>query len=677
MTSHFARIISIRDKKTNMSFPTELKRRKVFRVAVTYAIVGWVLAQIGELTFPNLLLPEWLLRALVIFLILGFPVALILAWSYEIMPDGAARDPGRRQASTPRALSNPYQYFLIGAGTLALGLLLGGFVGRSSTAPVTSAGGPMTGLRLPLHLDGFMHGALAFEQDSLVLSRDGRNLAYIGYYDGDQHLYIKGDEDGAPRRIPGTAGATSPFFSPDGSSMGFLLDGTMRRVPVAGGTSVEIAAPVPMTKGATWGDDGTIVFSDGYRAPLKRVSSTGGAISQLTTPGEDGGGHRNPEFVPNTNVLLFNSFAEKGLTIWGLNLDTGEQRAITLGKSPKFSAGSIIFRRGDDNKSSLWSATLDLETLTLSSDPAPLIGDVAIPFAVAASGPLIYAIPADAVLHRLLLIDSQGRQRVLSEGGFMNYPRFSPDGRNVSVSVSDNRQSNIWIFSTEGRGRGTQVTTNSGKFMVWDINGNDIAYVKSNTGIQHRTLTSNKKATTIIPHTDMSMPLQWTDQGLLYMQVWEKTNGDIFFRDRSGEIRTIFDTDVPTINAQISPSGNWLAYSEIEAGQPTLFVREYPEGNLRWRVSTGSGSFAKWSADGSKLYYVSRNRILSVSVAVDPDGLSFGAPQLVHEFGGAMTIIFDPFDISPDGNSIVVVDKTFSNPPSQVYVSDWRDMLPD
>ncbi len=102
-----------------------------------------------------------------------------------------------------------------------------------------------------------------------------------------------------------------------------------------------------------------------------------------------------------------------------------------------------------------------------------------------------------------------------------------------------------------------------------------------------------------------------------------------------------------------------------------------PVGNLRWQASTRSGSFAKWSADGSKLFYVSRNRILSVSVAEDADGLSFGAPHLVHEFGGAMTITFDPFDISPDGNSIVVVDKTFSNPPSQVYVSDWRDMLPD
>ena len=106
----------------------ELKRRKVFRVAVTYAIVGWLLAQIADTTFPILLLPDWLLRAFIIFILLGFPIALILAWSYEIMPDGATRDTGRRQASTPSAVSNPYQYFLIGAGTLALGLLLGGLL---------------------------------------------------------------------------------------------------------------------------------------------------------------------------------------------------------------------------------------------------------------------------------------------------------------------------------------------------------------------------------------------------------------------------------------------------------------------------------------------------------------------------------------------------------------------
>ncbi len=659
-----------------MSFLTELKRRKVFRVAVTYAVVGWVLAQIADITFPILLLPEYLLRALVIFLILGFPVALILAWSYEIIPDGATRDPDQPRASTPGVVANPYQYFLVGAGTLALGLLLGGFVGRSSMPPVINNGGPMTGLRLPLHLDGFMHSALPGYINKLVLSRDGRKLAYIGYHDGNQHLYIKDDGDGNPRRIPGTAGASDPFFAADGSSVGFLLDRAMHRVPAAGGTSVVIAEPVPMLMGAAWGSDGNIVFTDGFTSPLKQVSSAGGPISQLTTLSENEFSHRNPEFVPGTDVLLF-QVKEEVDGIWGLDLQTGERWAITSGTSPKFSAGKVIFLRRDASRYSLWSAALDPDTLTLAGEPAPLIGDVADTFAVAVSGALIYAIPPNVTRRRLLLIDSQDKQRVLNESEFMNFPRFSPNGRNILVSVRDKNQENVWIFSTDGQGLGRQVTTDSGEEAVWHINGKEISYFKRRSGIQHLALNSSEPATTILPFGFFTYPLQWTDQGLLYMQVRERTNADIFFRHRSGEISTILATEAPTPDAQISPNGRWMAYCDLSTNPPALFVRAYPDGNLRWRVSTRSGDFPKWSADGSTLYYAAYNQILSVSVVEVDNQLSFGAPQLVHEFGGTTGRVFDPFDISPDGKSIVVIDTTYSNPPSQVYVSDWREMLPD
>ena len=80
------------------SFIQELKRRNVFRVAAIYAIVSWLLMQIGDVMFPALLLPDWTSRMLVAFLILGLPVALIFAWAYEITPEGVKRtsdvDPG-------------------------------------------------------------------------------------------------------------------------------------------------------------------------------------------------------------------------------------------------------------------------------------------------------------------------------------------------------------------------------------------------------------------------------------------------------------------------------------------------------------------------------------------------------------------------------------------------------
>ena len=71
-----------------MSLIEELKRRKVFRVAATYAVVAWILMQIGEVTFPALNIPEWVMSTLVVVLLAGFPIALIFAWIFDKTPQG-------------------------------------------------------------------------------------------------------------------------------------------------------------------------------------------------------------------------------------------------------------------------------------------------------------------------------------------------------------------------------------------------------------------------------------------------------------------------------------------------------------------------------------------------------------------------------------------------------------
>ena len=75
-----------------MNFWDQLKQRKVIRVAVTYVVVGWILIQIGETSFDALVLPEWSLTLLIVLVFMGFPIALILAWAYEITPHGVTRD---------------------------------------------------------------------------------------------------------------------------------------------------------------------------------------------------------------------------------------------------------------------------------------------------------------------------------------------------------------------------------------------------------------------------------------------------------------------------------------------------------------------------------------------------------------------------------------------------------
>lgn len=70
------------------NFFVELKRRNVYKVAVAYAVVGWLVIQIGSTVLPTFHAPEWVEQVLVLFVVLGFPIALVLAWAFEITPEG-------------------------------------------------------------------------------------------------------------------------------------------------------------------------------------------------------------------------------------------------------------------------------------------------------------------------------------------------------------------------------------------------------------------------------------------------------------------------------------------------------------------------------------------------------------------------------------------------------------
>ena len=122
------------------NFFDELKRRNVYKVAVAYAVVGWLLVQIATQVFPFFEIPNWAVRLVVLLLIIGFPVALILAWAFELTPEGIKRtedvDPfhsrsGPVLAAPARKKSHAWIYVVIVGALLSVGLF---FVGRY-TAP--------------------------------------------------------------------------------------------------------------------------------------------------------------------------------------------------------------------------------------------------------------------------------------------------------------------------------------------------------------------------------------------------------------------------------------------------------------------------------------------------------------------------------------------------------------
>jgi len=125
------------------TFFAELKRRNVYKVAVAYAVVGWLVIQISSTVFPTFHAPEWILQTLLVLVALGFPIALIIAWAFELTPEGLKRTEvadAAEQSSKRRAW-----IYVVGLGAaISLGVFfLGRYVVSHSNAAAEPTRGPL------------------------------------------------------------------------------------------------------------------------------------------------------------------------------------------------------------------------------------------------------------------------------------------------------------------------------------------------------------------------------------------------------------------------------------------------------------------------------------------------------------------------------------------------------
>ena len=127
----------------------ELKRRNVFRVATFYVVAGWVLLQAGDLLFGTLGVPDWSLKLLLGLLVLGFPVALVFAWVYELTPEGIKREQEvERNASITARTAAKLDKLIVVLLVVAIGLLVANQIGpRRDTAGSSNRAGARRCLR--------------------------------------------------------------------------------------------------------------------------------------------------------------------------------------------------------------------------------------------------------------------------------------------------------------------------------------------------------------------------------------------------------------------------------------------------------------------------------------------------------------------------------------------------
>ena len=116
------------------NFFAELKRRNVYKVAVAYAIVGWLVVQIATQVFPFLEIPNWIVRLVIVLVAIGFPIALVIAWAFELTPEGLKRTEVADAAIAPRSSHRAWIYVVVIGGILSIGLF---FLGRYTAGNAT------------------------------------------------------------------------------------------------------------------------------------------------------------------------------------------------------------------------------------------------------------------------------------------------------------------------------------------------------------------------------------------------------------------------------------------------------------------------------------------------------------------------------------------------------------
>ncbi len=257
-----------------------------------------------------------------------------------------------------------------------------------------------------------------FGASVLALSPDGDVLVFVGLdADDETHLYRRRISEFDSQSIPGTQGAISPFFSPDGAWVAFFVDGELRKTPIDGGAVIPICAST-FAFGGTWTDDGSIVFAGSYPSGLSIVSADGGEVRKLTSLRPTSGeiGHWWPQVLPGDRGVLF--------TIWSttletarvavLDLESGQQRTLVDGASyPRYSPPGEIFYL---TPGGLSSVPFDIEDLVVAGSSREMVDQPravrftgVADFAVADTGTLAY-LPSDGESRScaLVVVDDAG-----------------------------------------------------------------------------------------------------------------------------------------------------------------------------------------------------------------------------------------------------------------------------
>lgn len=674
-----------------MSFIQELRKRHVFRVGAAYAIVAWLLVQAADVFVPALHLPEWVITLVAGLVLAGFPIALLLAWAYEITPGGVV--PSREAPATAAPAGQRLNAITMGLVVLAVVfLMIDRFVltpgpGFSSVgAGRDAASRPALAAVIPLPAAvplGVGTADIGFDSPSLALSPDGRWLVYVSTQDSESRLVRhRLDGFGAPEAIAGTEGAIYAFFSPDGKYIGFLTNERIKRVPVDGDDVKTVASSRSPVR-AQWLTLDRIHFVDNQGASLRAVDVGSGEVEDLwlnqplTFSGVLPGGRW--ALASQRDRSISGDYAR----IMRVDLATGAFEPLGVsGFDARFVAGQfLLFGRNGD----VYAAPFEATTASLTGEPLVVLQDVAmdstfaqVHMALSAVDTLVFVPGTDRAVGRIVAVDAEGAERVLPPApqrfGVLD---LDHEDRQLAVHVADVKDY-VWIYDLEqDRGRKLAASTGFG----WPKFSRD-----GSIAMAENTAASTDTRIRVVP-ADGAGPrdvfesaqyeavvADWSPDGrLLSLSEWVETR--VALMPASGEEPpAFFEAPVLEWGAVFSPDGRWLAFSSDESGRFEIWVRSIEKRGLRAQASVNGGIEGVWCACG-RIFFRRGDEFWSVSVETEPE-LRFGPEELVFTVPDFLDTPGRSFDVSSDGRTLYTLKRAEPAIVDRVHVlSNWKQRL--
>jgi len=525
------------------------------------------------------------------------------------------------------------------------------------------------------------YASMPFPARDVALSPNGHTVAVIAYEESGREIvgarngiwiYELGSQGG--RNLDATEGASYPFWSPDGRSLGFFADGKLKKLELSGGRA-QIICDAPSARGGTWNKDGVILFTPDAAAGigLYRVPASGGTATPVSKLDTNRGelSHRWPMFLPDGTHYLYmaaNFAGRKDVdAIFVGSLDSNEKRFVVeaTANAAYAAPGYLLFYRDR----ALLAQRFDLKRFALTGEPATILNDVEFQPQVrravfgASEGGLVVAQTGSGVaLSQLIWFDRKGKELgALGKPDVFGNVSLSPNGRSAAVSMTDiaSQNTDIWTYDLQGdSAKRLTFDPSADSVPIWSPDAsrlvfasnrqsfNDL-YVKNADGAQE------EKS---VLHDDIDkFPNDWSRDGkyILYTR-----HTDLWFENLPKLEKSLF-LKAPSLlrNGQFSPDSKWVAYASNETGKWEIYVTSFPEPRGKWQISVGGGEQPRWRSDGRELFYLSPDsKVMAVPVTT---GANFEArtPTALFQAAPRQPIpIYDLFvyDVSRDGQRFLI-----------------------